>query len=67
MSENAPIFAVAALVSCAGAWWFHMILKERMATLETSVKYSVYALIWLAYFILIVLLATQSGAPDAQS
>jgi len=52
---------VAVLIATAGLWWFTLILKSTRK-LPAMTKYGVYALIWLAYFILVMLVIQQTGA-----
>ncbi len=51
------VVLVAALVAFAGAWWFRLVLKERLLAAERPLRFGLYALIWLAYFILVIILA----------
>ncbi len=57
--DPAAIF-VAVLIATGGLWWFTMILKT-VRQLPNLTKYGVYALIWLAYFVLVLLIIRQSG------
>jgi hypothetical protein len=49
-------FLIAALIATAGLWWFDFVLKG-LRSMPKGVRYGIYALIWLAYFILVIILA----------
>ncbi|MGE0408252.1 MAG: hypothetical protein AB7P23_03195 [Amphiplicatus sp.] len=52
--------AVAAgLVASLGLWWFHFMLKG-LKSLPRATRYGVYAGVWLAYFILVMMLASRA-------
>lgn len=53
--------AIAAVVATAGLWWFRFVLKD-VRRLPPTTRYGVYALIWLAYFVLVMLIALRRGA-----
>lgn len=53
---------VAALIATGGLWWFRMVLKERLLAMQSGLRFGLYALIWLAYFIVIIVLAGRGGA-----
>lgn len=55
-----PAILVAAVISFAGLWWFAYILKD-MRKLRPTPRYAVYAAIWLAYFVLLLILMARSG------
>ncbi|MAW82325.1 MAG: hypothetical protein CMI63_18965 [Parvularcula sp.] len=62
MNENALIAGlVAALIASAGLWWFRLILPVVRKQPKTT-RYGVYAIVWLAYFILTMVVIGQSGA-----
>lgn len=56
----AAVILVAALVATLGLWWFRLVMKS-VRTLPKPTRYGVYALIWLAYFILTVIVAGRGG------
>ncbi|MEZ5892426.1 MAG: hypothetical protein R3C58_04680 [Parvularculaceae bacterium] len=57
---NAAI--VGAIVASAGLWWFRLMLPN-VRTMAKPTRFGIYALIWLAYFILIIIVIKQrSGA-----
>ena len=56
--SQASIFFVAALIATAGLWWFRMVLKKWLLSRDKSLRFGLYALIWLAYFVLIAKLAS---------
>lgn len=64
MSET-TLYAVFAgvVVASLGLWWFRLILKN-LRNLPRQTRIGVYALVWLAYFILtlIVINNTSGGA-----
>jgi len=51
---------VAALIASLGLWWFRLILRG-VRTLPASSRYGVYALVWLAYFILTLIIIGQTA------
>ena len=53
----------AALIATLGLWWFRLILKSVRAMAPTT-RYGIYALIWLAYFVTVMLVISraQTGA-----
>ena len=53
----------AALIATLGLWWFRLILKS-VRTMAPTTRYGIYALIWLAYFVavMLVITRTQTGA-----
>lgn len=60
MPSDALYAAIAAIiVASIGLWWFRLVLtgvrKQPKAT-----RYGVYALVWLAYFILTMIVIGQS-------
>jgi len=54
---------VAALIASAGLWWFRMVLKQKLLATKPSLRYGLYALIWLAYFFVIIMIANGSNTP----
>ncbi|MEL7489267.1 MAG: hypothetical protein AAGJ73_01000 [Pseudomonadota bacterium] len=61
-TQTLGLAMVAALIAFAGLWWFRMVLKERLLAMRPGLRFGLYALIWLAYFTVIIILAMQSGA-----
>jgi len=57
--------AVAGVIATAGLWWFRLMLKDFMGRQKPMTRNSIYALIWLAYFVLILLLAARSSSAGA--
>jgi hypothetical protein len=59
--ESLIAAGVAALIACLGLWWFRLLLpavrKQPKAT-----RYGVYGLVWLAYFILTMMVIGRSAA-----
>lgn len=55
------VILVAALIATGGLWWFRMVLKGRLLNMQKTTRFGVYALIWLAYFIPVVILASQGS------
>ena len=49
----------AAIVASFGLWWFRLIMKNLRET-NAVTRYGIYALIWLAYFVAMMLLITRS-------
>lgn len=52
--------AVSALVASAGLFWFRMILKD-VRTQPAATRFGIYVLIWLAYFVLMMMLAVRTA------
>ncbi len=50
--------AAAAIIATLGLWWFRMILKD-VRTLPPATRFGIYALIWLAYFVAVMLLIAR--------
>lgn len=44
----------AAVVASLGLWWFRLIMKNLQNMAKTT-RYGIYALIWLAYFVAVML------------
>lgn len=53
VDERALAALAAAAVATLGLWWFRLILKDARRWPKPT-RYGVYALIWLAYFILVM-------------
>ena len=51
--------AVAAIVATLGLLWFRLILKSA-EKLSKPARYGIYALIWLAYFILVMIVISRA-------
>ena len=59
MAESAVYAALAgALVATFGLWWFRLIMTN-VRKLPKATRYGVYALVWLAYFILTLIVIGQ--------
>ena len=52
---------VGGAVASAGLWWFRLMMPV-VRRQEKPIRWSVYAAIWLAYFILTIILINRSGA-----
>ncbi len=62
MSEDQIGAAVAAaVVASLGLWWFRLIMKN-VREMEKPTRYGIYALIWLAYFVAVMLVIARGGA-----
>jgi len=60
MPEHAFYAAIAAsVVASIGLWWFRLIMKGVRDQPKTT-RYGVYALVWLAYFILTMIIIGQA-------
>ena len=59
--ETLMAVIVAALIASAGLWWFRLLLPVVRKQPKTT-RFGVYALVWLAYFILTILVINRSGA-----
>ena len=55
------LIATAALIATAGTFWFRMVLKNWLLRTDAPLRFGLYALIWLAYFILILIAAMRAG------
>ena len=51
----------ATVIASIGLWWFRLVLPVIRKKPKTT-RYGVYALVWLAYFILTVIVITRTGA-----
>ncbi|WP_428407131.1 hypothetical protein [Hyphococcus sp.] len=61
MSQESLIAGiVAALIASAGLWWFRLVLPAVKKQPKTT-RFGVYAIVWLAYFILIMIMIGRSG------
>lgn len=49
----------AGIIATLGLWWFHFMMKDFMGRQPRATRWGVYALIWLAYFVLVMLLALR--------
>ena len=56
-----PRVAVSAIIASLGLWWFTTILKD-VRKLPRLTRLGIYLLIWLAYFILVMMLADKAQA-----
>ncbi len=52
---------MAALIASAGLWWFRLILPV-VKKQPKETRFGVYAIVWLAYFILTMIVIDRSGA-----
>ncbi|MEO1135573.1 MAG: hypothetical protein AAFW68_03045 [Pseudomonadota bacterium] len=52
---------VAVLIASVGLWWFRLILPVIRKQPQPT-RYGVYAAVWLAYFILTMIVIGRSGA-----
>ena len=60
MAESGIYAALAgALVASLGLWWFRLVMTG-VKKLPKTTRYGVYALIWLAYFILTLLVGGRA-------
>ena len=60
MQGDAPYVVIAAaVVASLGLWWFRAVLTD-VRKMPKATRYGVYAAIWLAYFILTVILIGQT-------
>lgn len=59
MAADPAAVVVAFLIASAGLWWFRFMLKD-VRKLARPTRLGVYALVWLAYFILVMILAQQA-------
>jgi hypothetical protein len=59
-SFDGPSLASSVIVATLGTVWFAYVLKGLRARPATT-RYAIYALIWLAYFVLMNIVITKSG------
>ncbi len=59
LAEPGAIF-VSALLASAGLWWFRYILND-VRKLSPGPRFGIYAAVWLAYFILVMILAAKTA------
>ena len=52
---------VAALIASAGLWWFRLILPV-IKKQPKPTRFGVYAIVWLAYFILTMIMIGRGSA-----
>jgi hypothetical protein len=50
----------AAVIASIGLWWFRLVLPSLRRHAKTT-RYGVYVLVWLAYFILTLIVIGQQG------
>jgi hypothetical protein len=62
ISADPGALAASAIVASAGLWWFWTIMKD-VRRLPALTRIGIYVLVWLAYFVLMMVLAGRSGAP----
>lgn len=61
MAESAIYAGVAAIIIASlGLWWFRLIMTGVRKQSKTT-RYGIYALVWLAYFILTLVVIGQQG------
>jgi len=61
LSQESLIAAiVSAAIASAGLWWFRLVLPV-VQKQPKNIRYTVYALIWLAYFILAMILIGRAA------
>ena len=62
MSQESLIAGfVAALIASAGLWWFRLILPV-IKKQPKPTRFGVYAIVWLAYFILTMIMIGRGNA-----
>ncbi len=49
----------AAAVATLGLWWFRLIMKN-VREMAPATRYGIYALIWLAYFVAVMLVIARA-------
>lgn len=50
----------ATVIASLGLWWFRLIMKS-VREMAPTPRYGIYALIWLAYFVLTVIVINSTG------
>jgi len=62
LPENILYVAIAAaVIACIGLWWFRLVLVQ-VRKMRPATRYGIYALVWLAYFILTMILIGRGQA-----
>jgi len=61
-SADPGAVAASAIVATAGLWWFSMIMKNLKRS-PPATRLGIYVLVWLAYFVLMMILAERISAP----
>jgi len=61
LEAAAPIYAVIAAIVIAsiGLWWFQFVMNG-VKKMARGARYGVYAAVWLAYFILTLIVIAQT-------
>lgn len=59
-AEQLGAGALAAVIATIGLWWFRLIMKNLRGMAPTT-RYGIYALIWLAYFVAVMLIVTRTA------
>ena len=57
---DASSLFVAVLIATAGLWWFDRMLPS-IRTMALLTRIGMFLLIWLAYFVLILIIVQQTG------
>lgn len=65
METSPGAIGVAAIIATAGLLWFVYVLKSLMSKLPAVTRYGFYVAIWLAYFILVLILAAKGASHSA--
>lgn len=58
--ESLIAAGVAAFIACIGLWWFRLLLPVVRKQPKVT-RFGVYGLVWLAYFILTMMVIARSG------
>lgn len=65
MSEIAPYAAIAAaVIASVGLWWFRLVLTA-VRKMPKRTRYAVYAGVWLAYFVLVMIVILKGYNPES--
>lgn len=51
-----------AAIASFGLWWFRLVLGKNLQSLPKTTRLGVYALLWLAYFVLVMIVIQRNGA-----
>lgn len=62
LSADPGAIAASAIVASAGLWWFRAIMKD-VRKFPMATRIGIYILIWLAYFIVMMVLVGRAAAP----
>ncbi len=61
MAQSAIYAGIAAaIIASLGLWWFRLVMAS-IRKQPKATRYGIYALVWLAYFVVTLVMIGQSG------